>query len=256
MAKGYEPVKAEEKPLVLISTLGTTELCMRRVREALEAEGCEVMVFHTTGAGGRTLEAIVAEREVAAVIDMSLVEVNDFIHDGICAVGPHRATTSMSRGVPTIFAPGNVDFFIMPSELAKGEAPFKGRDFHIHNATLTAVRTTEADLQLFTNHMAAILADTKGPVSFYIPLGGFSSHDSAEGKLHQPDLPPIFAKQCAAAFPDKVELHAINAHINDPAFADALIAAALPFIYGSAAFVAASLFKEHGAVGVHGHSAM
>ena len=38
----------------------------------------EVMVFHTTGAGGRTLESIVGERDVAAVVDMSLVEVNDF----------------------------------------------------------------------------------------------------------------------------------------------------------------------------------
>ncbi len=251
MAKGYEPGKAEEKPLVLISTLGTTEACMRRVREALEAEGCEVMVFHSTGNGGRTLEAIAGERDVAAVIDMSLVEVNDFLHQGICAVGPHRATTSMSRGIPTIFAPGNIDFFIMPSELTKGEAPFKGRRFHVHNAALTAVRTTEDDLQLFTDHMATILAEAKGPVSFYVPLGGFSSHDSAEGNLHQPDLPPIFAKQCAAAFPDNVTLHAVNAHINDPIFADALVAAALPFIHD---YMAADLGRANGGAGFHATS--
>ena len=179
MAKGYEPVKAEEKPLVLVSTLGTTEACMRRVREALEARRLRSYGVpfhrqrwpHTGGDRG--------ERDVAAVIDMSLVEVNDFLHQGICAVGPHRATTSISRGIPTIFAPGNIDFFIMPSELAKGEAPFKGREFHIHNAALTAVRTTKDDLQLFADHMAGILADAKGPVSFYVPLGGFSSHDSS-----------------------------------------------------------------------------
>ena len=246
MAKGYEPGKAEERPLVLISTLGTTETCMRRVREALEAEGCEVMVFHTTGNGGRTLEAIAGERDVAAVIDMSLVEVNDFLHNGICAVGPHRATTSISLGIPTIYAPGNIDFFIMPSELATGEAPFEGRDFHIHNAALTAVRTTKDDLQLFANHMAGILADAKGPASFYVPLGGFSSHDSTEGNLYHPELPPIFAKQCEDAFPDNVDLHAVNAHINDPAFADALVFAALPFIHNTAASGAVGLGKAHG----------
>lgn len=230
MAKAFEPGKADEKPLVLMSTLGTTESCMRRVREGLEDAGCEVMVFHTTGNGGRTLEAIAAERDVAVVVDMSLVEVNDFLHHGICAVGPHRATTSLARGIPTIFAPGNIDFFIMPSELATGSAPFEGRDFHIHNAALTAVRTTEGDLQLFANHMAGVMADARGPVSFFVPLGGFSSHDSTEGNLYHPELPPIFARQCEQAFPDNVDLHVISAHINDPAFADALIEAALPFI--------------------------
>jgi uncharacterized protein (UPF0261 family) len=251
MAKGYSPAKAEEKPLVLMSTLGTTEACMRRVREALEAKGCEVMVFHTTGNGGRTLEAIAGERDVAAVIDMSLVEVNDFLHHGICAVGPHRATTSISRGIPTIYAAGNIDFFIMPSELAKGDAPFGGRDFHVHNAVLTAVRTTKDDLQLLANHMAGILATAKGPVSFYVPLGGFSSHDSTEGHLYHPELPPIFAKQCEEALPKNVDLQAINAHINDPAFADALIAAALPFIRSSAVSSAANVGKagDGGATG-------
>ena len=230
MAKVYEPAGPNDKPLVLMSTLGTTEACMRRVREGLEAQGCEVMVFHTTGNGGRTLEAIAGERNVAAVVDMSLVEINDFLHQGICATGPHRATTSIARGIPTIFAPGNIDFFIMPSELAKGEAPFGGRDFHVHNAALTAVRTTENDLQLLADHLGGILADAKGPVSFHIPLGGFSSHDSTEGKLYRPDLPTRFAQQCEQALPAHVDFKVIDAHINDPAFADALIAATLPFI--------------------------
>jgi uncharacterized protein (UPF0261 family) len=256
MAKGFEPGKAEEKQLVLISTLGTTEACMRRVREALEAEDCEVMVFHTTGNGGRTMEAIAGGRDVAAVIDMSLVEINDFLHNGVCAVGPHRATTSISRGIPTIYAPGNVDFFIMPSELAKGEAPFEGRDYHVHNAALTAVRTTKDDLQLFADHMAGILADAKGPVSFYLPLGGFSSHDSPEGKLYHPELPPIFAKQCEETLPNNVAVHVVNAHINDPAFADALIAAALPFIHSSATSAAAGLGKSHCGTGVQGNPAI
>jgi uncharacterized protein (UPF0261 family) len=80
MAKHYVPSGKSDKPLVLVSTLGTTENASRSVREALEADGCEVMVFHTTGNGGRTLEAIAAERDVAAIVDMSLVEINDFLH--------------------------------------------------------------------------------------------------------------------------------------------------------------------------------
>ncbi|MFD1792434.1 Tm-1-like ATP-binding domain-containing protein [Ochrobactrum teleogrylli] len=227
MAKGYAPTCAfEQKPLILISTLGTTEGCCRAVREGLEADGFEVMVFHTTGNGGLTLETIVNERNVAAVIDMSLVEVNDYLQGGLCAVGPHRATTAVKKGVPVVFAPGNVDFYIMPSAMAAQESPFNGRDFHVHNAALTAVRTTESDLEKLAAHLAKILNEAAGPVDFIVPLGGFSSHDSTKGALYRPDIPPVFAQQCEAAFPSNVSLKKVAAHINDPIFAEALLASA------------------------------
>ncbi|HWL46511.1 MAG TPA: Tm-1-like ATP-binding domain-containing protein, partial [Sphingomonadaceae bacterium] len=62
MAKGYVPAGASEKPLILVGTLGTTETASRRIRETLEGEGYEVMVFHTSGAGGPSMDAIAAER--------------------------------------------------------------------------------------------------------------------------------------------------------------------------------------------------
>ncbi|MEP2529950.1 Tm-1-like ATP-binding domain-containing protein [Shimia sp.] len=225
MAKNLKPVGESEKPLVLMSTLGTTETTMRSVREALEADGCEVMVFHSTGNGGRTLEALAAERDVAAIVDMSLVEINDFLHDGICAVGPERGTTGLKRGIPTIFAPGNVDFYVMPTQLATGDAPFDGRRYHIHNIALTAVRTTEADLDILADHLAGMMKETDEPVSFFIPLGGFSDHDSTVGNLYEPSLPPLFAEKCKAVMPSNVAVTAVDAHINDQVFADAMVAA-------------------------------
>jgi len=225
MAKNYEPAGKSDKPLVLMSTLGTTETTMRNVRTALEADGCEVMVFHTTGNGGRTLEAIAAERDVAAIVDMSLVEINDFLHNGICAVGPERGTTGLKRGIPTIFVPGNVDFYVMPSELATGDAPFGGRRYHIHNIALTAVRTTEADLNMLAEHIAEFMKVTDDPVELYIPLGGFSDHDSTVGNLYEPSLPPLFAEKCAEIMPSNVKVTAVDAHINDSEFSDILISA-------------------------------
>ena len=225
MAQHYDPAAASTRPLVLVSTLGTTERCMRRLREALEADGFEVMVFHTTGAGGQTLDAIAGERDIAAVVDMSLVEINDLLNDGACSAGPERATAGLKRGIPTIFAPGNADFYIMPSPMAVGDSPFGGRRFHIHNAALTAVRTTRHDLERLADHMAELTKDAHGPVRFYLPLGGFSSHDSDAGAIHEPALPPLFADYVAKVMPDNVQVHTIDAHINDEVFADALIEA-------------------------------
>jgi uncharacterized protein (UPF0261 family) len=223
MAHVYKPSPADGRPLVLVSTLGTTEFAARHVRESLEGDGYEVMVFHTTGTGGRTLDALAAERNVVAIIDMSLVEINDFLHEGVCSAGPERALAGLKRGIPIVMAPGNADFYVMPSPMAVGESPFEGRRFHIHNAALTAVRTTEADLELFADHLARILADAKGPVHFFIPLHGFSSHDSPAGRIYEPTFPPRFAEYCKKSFPPNVNLKVLSAHINDPAFADAMV---------------------------------
>jgi uncharacterized protein (UPF0261 family) len=225
MAKHHIPAGKSDKPLILMGTLGTTENASRSIREALEADGCEVMVFHTTGNGGRTLEALAAERDVAAIVDLSLVEINDFLHGGICAVGPERGTTGLKRGIPTVFAAGNVDFFIMPSALAQGETPFDGRRYHVHNIALTAVRTTEADLDMLADHLAGLMKETDRPVSFFVPLKGFSSHDSTEGNLYDPSLPPLFAQKCKAVMPGNVTVTAVDAHINDAPFAEVIVAA-------------------------------
>lgn len=222
MARGYQPGKEDGKPLVLISTLGTTERCCASVRTKLEENGYEVMVFHTTGAGGQTLEAIVQERPVAAVVDMSLVEIIDLLNGGLCSAGPDRGKAAPQKGVPTIYAPGNVDFIIAgPIEQAKEQFP--GKRYHVHNAALTAVRTEEKELREFAEHMAGIVADAKGPVSFFVPLRGFSSHDSPEGHLYDLSLPPVLAKHLEENMPAGVDTRELDYHINDPEFADALV---------------------------------
>jgi len=224
-AKAYKPVPPDARPLVLVSTLGTTERALRALREELEADGYEVMAFHTTGNGGKTLDSIAHDRNVAAVVDMSLVELNDLLNDGICNAGPERATAGIKKGVPTIFAPGNCDFYIMPSPMAVGDAPFGGRKFHIHNPALTAVRTNQHDLERLADHVAGIAAEATGPVRFYVPLHGFSNHDSPAAHIHEPSLPPVFADYVEQVMPKNVDVRRFDCHFNDPEFAAALAAA-------------------------------
>jgi len=222
MAREYAPHARDDKPLVMMSTLSTTDRCSVRVREALTARGYEVMVFHTLGTGGMTLDDIVREREVAAVVDLSLVEVNDFLQGGLCSAGPDRAQAGLRKGVPTIFAPGNIDFMVSgPIDQAK--AQFPGKRYHIHNAALTAVRAEAAELKALADHMAGLIGKARGPVSFFVPLRGFSAHDSEQGYLHDPSLPPVFAAHLKSVMPAGVPVVELDCHINDAAFADALI---------------------------------
>lgn len=234
MAHAYHPTERAARPLVLVSTLGTTEAASRRLRTSLEADGFEVMVFHTTGAGGRTLDAIAAERKVAAIVDMSLVEINDYLYQGICSAGPDRATAGLKRGIPTIFAPGNCDF-IIAGPIDDARARFPGKRYHIHNPALTAVRTEEPELKALAEHLAKITKESKGPVRFFVPLSGFSNHDSPQGHIHDPSLPPVFARHLEEAVAGRHPITQISAHINDPKFADALRACVLEMTRAEAA---------------------
>jgi uncharacterized protein (UPF0261 family) len=222
MTKEYRPGGAQDKPLVMISTLSTTDKCSVRVREALTQRGFEVMVFHTLGTGGMTLDDIVRERDVAAVVDLSLVEINDHLQKGLCSAGPDRAKAALQKGVPTIFAPGNADFMVAgPIDQAKLQFP--GKRYHMHNAALTAVRTEAPELRALAEHMADIIRDARGPVTFMVPLKGFSAHDSEHGYLHDPSLPPVFSAYLKQLLPSGVPLVEMDCHINDEAFADAII---------------------------------
>lgn len=225
MAKGYAPAAPSTRPLVLITTLGTTEKSVKPIREALEADGCEVMVFHSSGAGGPTLDGIAAERDVALVLDLSLTEILDHIHGGLADAGPDRGKAALQRGIPVVFAPGNSDFIISgPIDVA--QVQFPGKKYHMHNPALTAVRTDLDDLKPLADHLAAMFTDAKGPVSFYMPLKGFSNHDSPYGHLHDTSIPGPFADYAKSVMPSNVEFRAIDAHFNDDAFADAIIAKA------------------------------
>ncbi len=84
------------------------------------------------------------------------------------------------------------------------------------------MRTNAKDLERLADHMVEFLGDARGPVRFYVPLKGFSNHDSTEGHLHDTSQPPLFADYVEKVMPRHVEVRRVDAHINDPLFADAL----------------------------------
>ncbi|MEO0033970.1 MAG: hypothetical protein RIS94_3728 [Pseudomonadota bacterium] len=225
MAKGYDRTAPAEKPLVLITTLGTTEASVKRIRQALESDGCEVMVFHSSGAGGPTLDALAQSKDVALVLDLSPTEILDHLFGGLADTGPERGRPALRKGIPTILAPGNADFIIGgPIDISR--AQFPGRRYHEHNPQLTAVRTTVEDLRKLADHLAANVREAKGPVRVFTPLHGFSSHDSPAGHLMDRSVPPPFAEYLRAVMPAEVPVTAVDAHFNDEAFSDAITAAA------------------------------
>ena len=228
MAHDYPSGEAGNKPLVTISTLGTTEKCSARIRRSLEEQGFEVMVFHTLGTGGAAMEQIIRERDVAVVIDLSLIEISEYLHGGLCATGPDRGKAALEKGVPTIFAPGNLDFLVA-GPLEEARVRFPGKRYHEHNPALTAVRAEAQEFRNDAEHLAGLIRNARGPVAFFIPLQGFSNHDSPDGHLHDPSLPPVFAAHLKQVMPSGIPVIELPLHINDEQFADALVEQAIAF---------------------------
>ena len=194
-----------------------------------EKRGFEVMVFHTQGIGGIAMDETIREQDVAIAIHLSLIEVGDFLSQGLYSGGADRCKASLEKGVPTIFAPGNIDFMVAgPIEDAKSRFP--GRRYHIHNPELTAVRAGAEEFRRIAEHMAGLIREAKGPVAFFVPLLGFSAHDSEEGHLHDLSLPPVFAEHLKKVMPAGVPVNVFPYHINDERFAAKITDQALVFL--------------------------
>ena len=213
------PVSANDKPMIGASMFGNTTQCVERARSALEKEQYEVLVFHCTGTGGQTLESLVADGYISAVLDITTTEWADEIAGGVFAAGPDRGDAASARGIPQVIVPGCVD---MVNFWAKETVPqqYLDRNLYVWNPNITLMRTTPEE----NAQIGRILADkanaSTGPVAFLLPLQGVSILDSPG----QPFWDPQADQSCFDAIKQNVKpgipVYEMDCNINDPAFAD------------------------------------
>jgi uncharacterized protein (UPF0261 family) len=224
MLQASDEPRPAVKPLVVLSNLGTTEVCSLIIRKSLEEKGNEVIIFHTVGSGGAAMEEIIRQEKVKAVMDLSLNEIGDHCFGGEYDAGPGRGSAALQKGIPTIMVPGNMDF-LGGGPFPLAQKRFPNRRYHRHNEAITAVRTELEEIK----EMAAILADrcnaAKGPVAILIPLGGYSAFDHPQGPFYNPRAPEVFAETLKKTLAQEIPLQTLPFHINDPEFAQALIQA-------------------------------
>ena len=228
LAGMLQPTVAAEdqtsKPLVFLSTLGTTEACAQQVRRVLEDMGNEVVIFHTVGSGGQAMEEMIEPEGVSTLMDLSLHEIADHLFGGDYDAGPDRGKTALQLGLPTILVPGNIDFLVSgPLEAAR--RLFPDRPYHVHNAAITVVRSTQEEIEMVSQTIANWCNEAGGPVKILIPMGGFSAFDSKKGPLYDPAAPQLFATTFREHLNDHGTLSLLPYHINDPEFAEAIIEA-------------------------------
>lgn len=213
-----------ERPLIGMTSFGKTVLrYMVALKPALEERGYEVAVFHATGMGGRAFEALAAEGAFAAVLDFAPQELGNHMHGSGISAGPDRMTAAGRAGIPQIVSIGCYDlvdlvgWHPLPPHL-------EGRPAHAHNRLLTSVVMNADERRAMARLMAERLAGAKGPVTVILPSGGGNEWDRPGAPLHDAEGLAAFCDELRRACPPNAQLIDLDAHINDPTFAESALA--------------------------------
>lgn len=212
----------QDKRLIAISMFGVTTPSATHVREILEKAGYEVLVFHATGSGGQSMEALIGDGFFTAVADVTTTEWCDELVGGVLSAGPDRLNAAARMGIPQVVSLGALD---MVNFGAKETVPakFSGRNLYVHNSQITLMRTTADECAKLGKIIAQKLNQSTGPVALFVPLGGVSMID-AEGQ-------PFYDVEADEALfqsirdninANKVELIELQNNINDPEFSEAM----------------------------------
>ena len=218
----------EDKPMVVASMFGNTTQCVGAAKAILEAAGYEVLVFHATGTGGRTMESLVDEGLIAGVLDVTTTEWADELVGGVLAAGPTRLEAAARKGVPAIVTPACLDMvnFWAPETIP---AKFEGRRFYRHNPNITLMRTRPDECRRLGEILAEKVNLSTGPVTVLIPLGGLSVIDSPGGSFWWPEANRALFDAVKKNLREGVPVIEVDANVNDPEFsrrcADTLLAA-------------------------------
>ena len=223
----------EHAPLVAVSSFGGTAGCVDRVSERLENLGYEVIQFHASGVGGKSLERLAASGELAGVVDVTTHELTDLIVDGVYSAGGARLTGAGAAGLPQVIVPGAIDH----ANLWVGQVPerYKAREFFQYNVQNLLMRTNAEEFQKLGHEFAVRINAAKGPVRVLVPLEGFSEHTKRRAHdLQGNDMGPWKRSEDYQIFVDTLKSHLksvrveeLPLHVNDTAFADACVGAFL-----------------------------
>ena len=207
----------DDKPLIAASMFGNTTTAVDHARQIMESKGYEVLVFHATGTGGQTMEALVADDYISGVLDITTTEWADEVCGGVFSAGTQRLEAAARAGIPQVVVPGCID---MCNFWARDTVPEKyaGRTFYEWNPNVTLMRTTPEENQRMGKIFAEKLSAASGPVAVLIPLKGFSQIDLEGQPFYWPETIRAFITALRGDLRQDIPVTELDYDINAPEF--------------------------------------
>lgn len=233
MLKAKKLEEADAKPHIAATMFGVTTACVSRAQEYLEERGYEIVVFHATGAGGKSMEQLIRDGYFVGVLDITATEWCDELFGGILAAGPHRHEAAIDAGIPQVISVGALDMVNFGSPDTVPER-YKGRTFYPHNPQITLMRTTVDENRQLAEKLAEKLNRADQMTELFLPLKGVSAIATEGGPFYDPEADDMLFHTLEAEVTNpKIMVRALETDINDPEFAEAAAQALIDLIDNS-----------------------
>jgi uncharacterized protein (UPF0261 family) len=217
MVTGEVEMQTDEKPLVAATMFGNTTRAVEHARKIIEENGYEVLVFHATGTGGRTMEMLVDSGFIIGVLDMTTTEWADEICGGVLSAGSERLDAAGKAGIPQVITPACIDMcnFWAPDTIPE---KYKDRLFYEWNPNVTLMRTIPEENKQMGEIFAEKLNTANGPVEVFVPMGGFSELDFPEKPFWWPQADQAFVDGLQSKLNPDIPVTLVDKDVNDPEF--------------------------------------
>lgn len=212
----YTP-SGDQKPIIAATMFGNTTPCVDHCREALIDKGYDVLVFHCTGTGGRTMEGLVDEGYVHAVLDITTTEWADELCGGIFSAGENRLDAPGRAGIPHLIVPGCVDMVNFGPRDTVPEK-YKDRLFYEWNPSVTLMRSNTEENAKMGEIFAQKANVSKGRVAFLFPLKGVSMLDSEGEPFWWPEADQAMFDAIKKNVKPGIQVAELDCNINDEEF--------------------------------------
>ncbi len=222
-------LEAEDKPLITASMFGNTTEAVDQARAIMERHGYEVLVFHCTGAGGRTMEGLISEGLIEGVLDITTTEWADELAGGVLSAGTTRLDAAGKAGIPQVIAPGCLDMvnFWAPDTVPE---KYQARQLHKWNPSITLMRTGVEENAQLGKIIAEKANAATGPVAIFLPLKGVSILDSPGNEYWWPEADQALFDAIKSNIRSDIPAIEMDCNINDPEFAEAVTGQLLAYL--------------------------
>lgn len=225
MMKFALPLRATARPAIGLTMFGVTTPCVQMVAKQLEGR-YDCLVFHATGTGGQSFEKLIESGAFVGVLDITTTEIADLLMGGILSAGDDRLGAIIRTRTPYVGSVGALD---MVNFAAKSTVPaqYSHRNLYVHGPHVTLMRTTSEENARMGTWIAERLNRMEGPVRFLLPRKGVSLIDAPGKPFYDPAADQALFAAIEATFRPAAnrKLVSLDLEINDPAFAEALVAA-------------------------------
>lgn len=213
---------------IALTMLGPCEKCASSVRDALTREGYQVIGFSAAGVCDRAMEDMIADGLFSGVVDLAPGGVGEHLFGFMRDAGPRRLESAGEAGLPQIISTCSVNH--MTPAKSKYKPDYAQRPKYDLDRFRTWIRLSADELREVAGAFREKLNRSKGPVKILVPLDGWSSVDYPGNATYNPEEDRVFVEELHKGLNPGIEIVEVDANMEDPAFAAAVVKASIEIL--------------------------